>query len=381
MDRNELESKQKELNEQLASVLSKYGIKNVRMTSIGNSIASGYSMVRSIKPLLLRNTTLSEVLSAKGIELDTHHFARAQNNSDEHVLEWVESNIKESEIHKMNRSDYSGEKTSMPAHIGKEEIEEYYPTEMEQDLGLKDAITQNDENMANIVVYNGATGSFLDGLTRHGSLKQQFLHGIKRDIDNIESVLTVIQINNRLGKSNTQVYLCGAPDFLGIKLSSAINRRLKKLAQKYSNVVYVEPVKAKMRYKQLDENGNETDKKGIDIHYDETEYTAFNNNIINAINKNYQTSRSLIELDREFYAFNKRLELEQKELVDDYDKIGPIISEMIKREASKIEDPEDRSVFLKRLKTYVKERFPYDFVYLGKKQMLSPIDEERKKIK
>ena len=381
MERIELETKQKELNEQLASILNKYGIKNVRMTSIGNSIASGYSMVRSIKPLLLRNTTLSEVLSSQGIELDTHHFARAQNNSDEHVLEWLESNIKESEIHKMNRSDYSGEKTSMAAHIQEEEIEEYYPVEMEQDIGLKDAITENDENMANIVVYNGGTGSFLDGLTRHGSLKQQFFHGIKRDIKNIESVLSVIQINNRLGKSNAQVYLCGAPDFLGIKLSSAINRRLKKITQKYANVVYVEPVKAKMRYKQLDENENETNKKGIDIHYDENEYAAFNNNIISAINENFQTSKSLIELDRKFYAFNKEMELEKKELVDDHDKVGPIISNMIKNESYKIDNPKERSIFLKRLKAYIKERFPYDFVYLGKKEMLSPIDEERKKIR
>lgn len=381
MNRMELEEKQKALNERLASVLSKFGIKNVRITSLGNSIGSGYSMVRSIKPLLLRNTTLSKILSAKGIELDTHHFARAQNNSDKHVLEWLETNIKESEIHKMNRSDYSGEKTSMPAHIHEEAIDEFYPTEMEQDMGLKDAITESDENMANIVVYNGGTGSFLDGLTRHGSLKQQLLHGVKRDIKNIEASLKIIQANNRSGKSNTQVYLCGAPNFLGMGLSNPINRRLKKLASEFPNVVYVEPVKAKMRYKQLDENGNEIDKKGIDIHYDEEEYTAFNNNIIQAINENFQTSKSLIELDREFYTFNKRLELEQKELVDDYDKIGPVVSGMIKKEAGKIEDPKDRKVFLKRLKKYIKDRFPYDFVYLGKKQMISPIDEERKKIK
>ena len=129
------------------------------------------------------------------------------------------------------------------------------------------------------------------------------------------------------------------------------------------------------------ENENETNKKGIDIHYDENEYAAFNNNIISAINENFQTSKSLIELDRKFYAFNKEMELEKKELVDDHDKVGPIISNMIKNESYKIDNPKERSIFLKRLKAYIKERFPYDFVYLGKKEMLSPIDEERKKIR
>ena len=379
--REKLIEKQKRINTYLALILKEHGISNVRLTSMGNSIGSGYSMVRSIKPLLLRNTSLEEILNELDISLDTHHFARAQNNSDEHMVEWLETNIKESEVHKMNRSDYSGEKTSMPAHIKQETVEELYPVDMKEDIGLKDAITEREDNLANIVVYNGATGSFLDGLTRHGSLKQQMLHGVKRDISNIESVMSIIQTNNRTGKSNTQVYLCGVPNLFGIGVSSIINRRLKRLAKKYANVVYVDPVKAKGRYTQIDDEGKDTDKKGIDIHYSEDEYLAFNNNIIEAINNNFATSTALIELDRQFYAFNKKMELEDKELVDDSSAKKEVISGLIRKEASKIKDDSDRKVFLKRLKEYIMGRFPYDFVYLGKKEVNSSIEEEHKKIR
>lgn len=61
-------------------------ITNLRLISLGNSIASGYSMVRSTKPLLLRNESLEEVLQKENITLERHHFARAQNNNDEHIL-------------------------------------------------------------------------------------------------------------------------------------------------------------------------------------------------------------------------------------------------------------------------------------------------------
>ena len=381
MDRAKINDKQIELNKKLASLLTKYGIKNVRITSMGNSIGSGFSMVRTTKPLLLRNTTLSSILSDQNIELDVHHFARAQNNSDEHMVEWLEKNIKESEVHEMNRSDYSGEATSLPTHITKEELEEYYPINKVNDIGLKDSILEKDEELANIVIYNGATGSFLDGLTRHGTLKQQMIHGVKRDLSSIESVLKVIQINNREGKSDTQVYLCGAPNFLGLGISNIINKKIKKIADKYANVVYVEPIKSKMFYQKMDENGMDISGKGIDIHYDEKEYEAFNNNIISTINDNFEISKAMIELDRNFYNLNKDMELYNKDLVSNDEERKIIISKEIKSKAEKIKNQRQRFIFLKRLKKYVTERFPYDFVYLGKKQIYDPIKDERKKTK
>ena len=56
--------KQKELNMEVASMLknSDSSITNLRLISLGNSIASGYSMVRTIKPLLLRNDSIESIM-------------------------------------------------------------------------------------------------------------------------------------------------------------------------------------------------------------------------------------------------------------------------------------------------------------------------------
>ena len=222
--------RQKELNQKLAIFMKESGIKKVNLTSLGNSIASGYSMVRVTKPLLLRNETIQDTLNANDVDLEIHHFARAQNNNDEHIYEWLESNIKESEMHKLNRNDYSDGRTSMHTNgMTEEKLAEYYPIDMQIDKGLNDLIKESSADLANIVVYNGCTGSFLDGATRKGSLHQQLFYGVNRDTVGLESVLKKIQTENRLNKSNTQVYLCGAPNFLGLGITELINRKLKKI--------------------------------------------------------------------------------------------------------------------------------------------------------
>ena len=103
-------------NINLALLCKENNITNLRITSIGNSIAAGYSMARTIRPLLLRNESLNRIMTSHNINLDLHQYARAQNNNDEHVFNWVTDNITESEIEKMNVNDYSEGKTSMPTN-------------------------------------------------------------------------------------------------------------------------------------------------------------------------------------------------------------------------------------------------------------------------
>ena len=50
---------------------------------------------------------------------------------------------------------------------------------------------------------------------------------------------------------------------------------------------------------------------------------------------------------------------------------------MIDEEISKIEKPIDRIKFLKLLKKYMIERFPYDFYYLNKRDTLELIDKRK----
>ena len=323
--------KQKRLNFELSMVLKETDIRILRLTSIGNSIASGYSKVRKTKPLLLRNKSIKQYMNKNGIDVDIHHFARAQNNSDEHIFEWLESNIKESEIHALNRNDYMRGATSLPTPgISEEKIDEYYPTEMKKDYRFKDIILESSKDLANIVVYNGCTGSFLDGIFRNGSFFQQMFHGVNRDITSIESILKIVQFNNRKNGTNTQVYLCGAPNFLGSNISELINYKLRKLAKNYSNVVYVKPVSSKFIHKPLENKKDDelnivqkfkkTHFGIIDMHYDEEEYLRFNNNIIKTIKDNYEITQSMINIDRKFYDLSTDIELVNHELIDSKEK-------------------------------------------------------------
>ena len=145
------------------------------------------------------------------------------------------------------------------------DIEDYYPEEPMEDIGLRDIILKNNSNIANIVIYNGGTGSFLDNVTRNG--KHKLTTGIKRDFLFINSTLTTIQTYNRFLGTNTQVYLCGAPRILNTPITDIfINSNLKKLAKQYANVSYVSPIPRKVLYKQ--------EQYGIfpDTHYNEKEY-------------------------------------------------------------------------------------------------------------
>lgn len=353
----------REINSRVSEVLKQDGIKRFRLVSLGNSIASGYSMVRSIKPLLLRNIWLYDTMYHKKIKLELHHFARAQNNNDEHVYEWLVNNTMESEIHKLNRFDYSC--NGMVTHgINQEIIEDYYPIHVYNDIGLSDCVTECDDELANVIVYNGGTGSFLDNLTRGGKINCKLMYGINRDTYGLEAILKYIQTSNRKNHSNTQVYLCGAPNILGLNLSNFINLNLKSIAKKYSNVVYVEPVKSKLFYKELE---NKKSGYKLDIHYDEKEYLKFNKNIMNSINDNYMITKAMIEIDRKLYEFSSEIEF-NKDLYDQ-NYIWQRMNMIIICEACKLIDRDLKMIFYEKLNDYLMNRLPYDFYYIGKENV------------
>lgn len=382
--------KQKELNREVASMLknSDSSITNLRLISLGNSIASGYSMVRTIKPLLLRNDSIKSIMKEYDIELERYHFARAQNNNDEHIFEWFASNITENEMHEMNRRDYSGATSSMVTHgLTPEQIEKNYPYNETDNKGLRDLTLDNNPNMANIVVYNGCTGSFLDAATRNGKLSQQLMSGVNRDTVGLESVLKYIQTNNRTNQTNTQVYVCGAPNFLGLGISELINKKLKKIAKNYANVSYVEPVKSKLFYKPLEEGTEEFELSflqkflkehmyQVDIHYDEEEYLKFNNNIMKTIKENYEINNSMISIDRQMYELNHSLEVKYPELIGG-ELVTDITDTIVKEEAKKLPSQEKKDKLLKRANGYLINRSPYDYFYIGKKNIKESFQKEK----
>lgn len=372
---NPVLQEQEQLNQKLASMLKSQGIKNLSITSYGNSIASGYSMLRTIKPLLLRNESIQQVMNSNGIYLERHNFARAQNNGDEHLFEWLILNIKETEINVMNRSDYGGGPTSMPvSSLDYHMIDSFYPLDIKEDKGLQDIIQTKGDALANIIVYNGCTGSFLDNITRDGKLSQKLTYGIKRDLTSLEAILKYIQSYNREFGTNIQLYICGAPNFLGINIVNIINNKLRRLAKKYANVSYVEPVKSKFFYRNI-----ETGKIVVDIHYDEEEYDRLNNHILATIINNYQISQAMISTDRKFYRLSSGIEFYGRR-----DDILPMIKSIMETEIEstmqKFISTEDKIQYGKKAIAYLNERGPYDFFYLGKKNVETVINNSMQKI-
>jgi hypothetical protein len=370
--------KQERLNDELGIVLSEDGISNLRLINVGNSIASGFSYRRLTKPLFLRNETLRDKLNNHGVELDYHHFARPQNNNDEHILEWFVDNISERSIALMNRNDYLDGKTSLfPSGITEKEVDKYFPYEDDKNFRIMDLIRESSDDMANIVVYNGCTGSFLNG-NRYGRFLQKFFYGIRRDVTSIEAILKMIQTNNRMNDSNTQVFLCGVPNLMGVGISNCMNTRLKGLEEKYANVVYVPPVVASVFYKPLDPK---TPHEIIrDVHYDEDEYLRLLNNIIASIKNNYLTSKAMIDLDRRMYRLSENLEFVDKDNIDNKDFIEEYIGTVLEEETRSMTSEQKRA-FLARAKKYLLERYPYDFSYLGKDSIKKVMDSGIQKAK
>ena len=358
---NKAEKRQIELNEQLAEKLNESRIKNLSITAIGNSIAAGFSRCRETKPLLKRNTTLEEILNKHGIKLETHTFARAQNNSDEHIYEWLIQDVSEREINKCVRNDYTLHKGSIePGYINIFKKDEYFPTDTTKEISLNQ-IMNDKNNDSHIFIYSGATGSFLDNNTRGGKLSHKLVYGINRDITSIHSILKYIQSINRKNHSDNQVYIVGAPKFLHLPVTSVINNKLKNVAKEYANTTYVEPVCSRVFYKDIITGDNK-----CDIHYDEEEYTEFNNNILESIIKNFRVNKSMIEADNSFYAFNKCIDTENYNLIGNDEKLMWHINRILEREENKIKTIEEKKQFYKRIREYLLNRYPHDFNYLGK---------------
>lgn len=375
-------NKQKKLNNELGKILNQKGIKNLRLTSIGNSIATGYSMATISKPLLLRNETLPDILKNYNILLETHKFSRCQNNCDDHTLTWFLNNTKESEINKLNRLDFSKDSKvhMLTNNMTEEEINLYFPRHLNNDNGMQDIILESNKELANIVIYNGATGSLLDNICRQGSFNHKLNYGIKKDIISIESILKNIQENNRQGNSNTQVYLCGAPNFLGLNITGIINNKLKKLSKEYANVIYVKPIKAKFLYKNNNIDNTSINKIQkllkklpiIDIHYDELEYLMFNNNIIQSIVDNYESTEALIKVDKKLSKLSTYIETRQKIINKSNIKKEKVLL-AITKEYAKINNKDSRNKFITKAKKYLLNTLPYEYFYVEKENIKQTI--------
>ena len=343
------------VNEELVRFMRDYPKDKLSLTAIGNSISDGFSMSEPGRLLLDRNLGLIDFGKNNGLDVQTYQLSRSENNNALTVTNWIIQNCCERDSYNWNKVDYKRAIRNGEQLLTEEEIDNYFAGG--SDKKIQDVIFDADKSKANIVILNLGTGSFLDVVTRHGSLSIPNIFGsIERDMYGINAILELIQNNNRNNNSNTQVYLCGAPRIINTALTDIfMNSKMKKLSKDFANVTYVPSFPRQAFYK--------TPSGSIipDPHYNQAEYYHFLGDIENKIIDNYYIKDLMIDLDRVLFEMSNANDLNGA----NYSKND--VKDVIDVIAKKYESKEgDYNYFIDFTKTYIKGRYPSDF-YRGSK--------------
>ncbi len=348
--------KEMSVSNKLIQVLAEDKIKKLSLVFTGNSITSGFTVSDKVIPMGQRIPTII-LQNLKELNVGIYDVAIAGDNSDEHLLNNYINNTPLKDYVDFNRANYFVDgNMGAKCNITEEEFEQYYNFTYNSDITIQEAMFSEQKEEANIVVYCGLTGKFLDNFDRGvlGDMVNSFSK-IKQDYGSAHGFLSSISNKNRQGK-NTQVYIIGVPNFLGIRVAEIWNSKLRKLAKYYPNAVFVEPVIGKMFY-----------KNGIDIHYDASEYEKAIVKIFTAMIENYKNTKIHIEIDRLLHQaglanmktnFNKVKDLDEK-----------IISILEKYGLNKIEMGSLLRDFDKRYKLV----YPHEFYYLKDRDLIKTI--------
>lgn len=338
------------VNEELVHYMRDYPKDVLSLTAIGNSISDGFSMSEPGRLLLDRNLGLVDYGKSKGLEVKTYQLSRSENNNSLTVANWIIQNCTEKDTYEWNKVDYFRAITNGNPLLTEDEINKFFAGG--SDRKVQEVIFDQNKKNANIVILNLGTGSFLDVMTRHGSLSiPNVFHSIDRDVYGINSILELIQNNNRNNNTNTQVYLCGAPRIINSVLTDIfMNSKIKKVADDFANVTYVPSFPRQAFYK--------TPSGSIisDPHYNHAEYYHFLAEVENKIIDNYFIKDLMIDLDRLLFQMSNDNDVNGT----NYSKndIKDIIDEIAKKYESRTGD---YNYFIAFAKSYIKDRYPFDF--------------------
>lgn len=348
--KTEEKAKLEQINEKLVRFLKEYPKDKLSLTAIGNSISNGFSISEPGRLLLDRNLGLIEIGKNAGLDIQTYHLARSENNNSLAVANWIMQNYCEKDTHSWNIVDYERAIESGKQLLSEQEIRKFFSNG--SDKKIKDIIFNSDKNNANIVILNLGTGSFLDIVTRHGSISiPSIFSSVSRDMHGISSILELIQNNNRKNNSNTQVYLCGAPRIINTVLTDLfMNSRIEKIGTEFANVTYVPSFPRQAFYKTP--NGSIIP----DPHYNHEEYYHFLAEIEKKIIDSYLIRDLMIDLDRALFQISNDNDVNRT----NYSKedIKDIIDEIAKKYESKTGD---YNYFINFIKDYLQKRYPFDF--------------------
>ena len=349
-DKNEEKERLEKVNEELVRFMRDYPKDELSLTAIGNSISDGFSMSEPGKLLLDRNLGLIDYGKNKGLKIETYQLSRSENNNALVVYDWIINNYSERDSHDWNITDYRRLSKQGNPLLTEEEINKFF--EGGSTKGIQNIIFDSSKSKANIIILNLGTGSFLDVVTRHGSLSiPNVFNSVDRDIFGINAILELIQNNNRMNESNTQVYLCGAPRIMNTIITDLfMNPKIRKAGSQYANVTYVPSFPRQAFYK--------TPNNGIipDPHYNQAEYYHFLAEVENKIIDNYLIRDLMIDLDRVLFQMSNDNDVNGT----NYSKndIKDVIAEIAKKYESKTGN---YNYFIEFIKTYIKGRYPFDY--------------------
>ncbi len=359
-DKVEEKEKLDKVNEELVKYMREYPKDKLSLTAIGNSISDGFSMSEPGKLLLDRNLGLIDFGKSKGLDVQTYQLSRSENNNALVVSNWIIQNCCEKDSHDWNIADYERAIRNGHPLLTEEQINEFFSNGSNKKI--QDIIFDKDKQNANIVILNLGTGSFLDVVTRHGSLSiPNLFHSVDRDICGISSILELIQNNNRKNGSNTQIYLCGAPRIMNTAITDIfMNPKIKKVGSEFANVTYVPSFPRQAFYK--------TPEGNIipDPHYNQAEYYHFLAEIENKIIDNYFIRDLMIDLDRILFQMSNDNDINGT----NYSKndVKDVINEIAKKYESKTGD---YNYFIEFFKGYLKGRYSFDFYRAAPENNLS----------
>jgi hypothetical protein len=352
-DKTREKDKLDKINEELVKYMREYPKEKLTLTAIGNSISDGFSLSEPGRLLLDRNLGLIEFGKSKGLDVQTSHLSRAFNNNSLAVANWITQNCCEKDSHNWNIEDYKRAIKKGNPWLTDAEIEAYFTNGSSKKI--QDILFDKDKQNANIVILNLGTGSFLDVLTRHGSLSiPNLFQSLDRDIYGINTILELIQNNNRINGSNTQIYLCGAPRIMNTAITDIfMNPKIKLVGSHFANVTYVPSFPRQAFYR--------TTSGSIfpDPHYNQAEYYHFISEIENKIIDNFLIRDLMIDLDRELYQLSNANDINGANYAKN--DMKDAIDEIAKKYESKTGN---YNYFIEFTKEYIKRRYPFDF-YMG----------------
>jgi hypothetical protein len=248
-----------------------------------------------------------------------------------------------------------------------------FPLNPEIDPTIRETIATKREGLANIIIYNGATGSLLDNGLRNGkhiNFKGMFKK-INKDIRDIEANLKAYYIIN----PNCQVYLCGIVKPFHINFAFHYNNKLKEITKRIPNVTYVEPAPVHVLQ-------NKEGKLAIDIHpnEDKGEYSYINCSIITSIVDNYVSNQVCNDLLNAVKYVGERMTSEKL----DSDKGAHLCTELIDAiftryyDDKKI-DPAMIDKGIEKFRIHYRERYPHYYYYTYKEDVINQASQKIKK--